>query len=85
VSLLQVFEPLFVVAIFGMTNPTQCHKVFDAVGKLTSTHATGFDVVNVHRLTSTAFTRDKIGLVIAEMFKIYGCVLLHLQSFVDFI
>jgi hypothetical protein len=51
-----------------MTNPAQCHKVFDAVSKLTATHATGFDVVNVYSLTSTALAGDKIGLVIAEVF-----------------
>jgi hypothetical protein len=68
-----------------VANPAQCHQIFYAVGKLTATHATGFDVVNVNCLTSTAFTRDKIGLVIAEVFKIYGRVLLHSQSFVDFI
>jgi hypothetical protein len=68
VSLLQVFKPLFVVAIFGVANSAQCHEVFYAVGKLTATHATGFDVVNVNGLTSTTLTRDKIGLVVPEMF-----------------
>jgi hypothetical protein len=84
VSLLQVFKPLFVVAIFGVANPAQSHNVFYAVGKLTATHATGFDVVNVYGLTSTAFTRDKIAAVIAEMFKIYGRVFLHRTKFCRF-
>jgi hypothetical protein len=84
VSLLQVFKPLFIIPVLRMANSAQCHKVFDAVGKLTATHSTGFDVMNVHGFTSTAFTRDKIGLVIAEVFKIYGRVLLHSQSFVDY-
>ena len=82
---MQVFEPLFVIPVLRMTNPAQCHKVFDAIGKLTATHSTGFDVVNVYGFTSTALAGDKIGLVIPEMFKIYGRVLLHSQSFVDFI
>jgi hypothetical protein len=68
-----------------MANAAHSHQIFYAVGKLTATHATGFDVVNVNCLTSTAFTRDKIAAVIAEVFKIYLCVLLHSQSFVDFI
>jgi hypothetical protein len=46
--------------------------------------ATGFDVVDVYGLTSTALAGDKIAAVIAEMFKIYGRVLLHSQSFVDY-
>ncbi len=68
-----------------MANPAQGHKVFYAVGKLTATHATGFDVVNVNCLASTALAANKIAAVIAEMFKIYLCVLLHSQSFVNFI
>ena len=67
-----------------MANSAQCHKVFDAVGKLTATHSTGFDVMNVHGFTSTALAANKIAAVIAEMFKIYGRVLLHSQSFVDY-
>jgi hypothetical protein len=51
-----------------MANPAQCHKVFYAVGKLTATHSTGFDVVNVYGFTSTALAANKIGLVIPEIF-----------------
>jgi hypothetical protein len=51
-----------------MANAAHSHQIFYAVGKLTATHATGFDVVNVNGLTSTTLTRDKIGLVVPEMF-----------------
>ena len=63
-----------------MVFSAQCHQVFNYVSVFASTHAPGFDVVNVHSLGPTHLTRDEIGLVIAEMVKVDFGVFFHSRS-----
>lgn len=75
--LLQPIFPLLSVAVHFMMLSAQCHQVFNAVSGLTSTHATRLNVVNVICHRTAYLTWDKISGRIAEMLKIYLCVLLQ--------
>ena len=55
----------------------QSHQVFNAVSVFAATHTTCLNVMYIVCNRTTHLTWDKIALRVAEMLKIYLCVLLQ--------
>jgi hypothetical protein len=63
-----------------MAFPAQRNQVVDGVGLFSATHAPGFYVVNINRLSVAYFARDEVGHIVTHAFEIYFRVRFDVQS-----